>query len=79
MEKGAEEAPRRRARHGPFARSPTQAPIDARARIIAILCKATDPRAAEFVRCTGQLVQVELEALHPDDLRGLYEAVLADY
>jgi hypothetical protein len=43
------------------------------------LGKATDPRAADFVRRTGRLVQVELEALDPDDLRGLYEAVLADY
>ncbi|MGH9288184.1 MAG: hypothetical protein ACRD0V_07845, partial [Acidimicrobiales bacterium] len=43
------------------------------------LGKATDPRAADFVRRTGLLVQVELEALDPDDLRGLYDDVLADY
>ena len=34
-------------------------------------------RAADFVRRTGPLVQVELEALDPDDLLGLYEAVLS--
>jgi hypothetical protein len=40
------------------------------------LGKADDPRAADFVARHGQLVQVELEALDPDDLRGLYEAAL---
>jgi hypothetical protein len=41
--------------------------------------KARDPRAADFVARHGRLVQVELEALDPDDLRGLYEEALADF
>jgi hypothetical protein len=43
------------------------------------LGKASDPRAADFVARHGRLVQVELEALDPDDLRGLYDAALGDY
>jgi hypothetical protein len=43
------------------------------------LGKAKDPRAADFIARHGRLIQVELEALDPDDLRGLYEATLADY
>jgi hypothetical protein len=44
-----------------------------------MLGKATDPRAARFALKHGRLVQVELEALDPDDLRGLYEDALADF
>jgi hypothetical protein len=43
------------------------------------LGKADDPRAADFVAKHGELVQVELEALDPDDLRGLYEDALAEF
>ena len=43
------------------------------------LGKADDPRAADFVARHGELVQVELEALDPDDLHGLYEDALADF
>jgi hypothetical protein len=39
--------------------------------------KATDSRAAGFVRTHGGLVQVEVDALPPDVLRGLYAAELA--
>jgi hypothetical protein len=38
------------------------------------LGKASDSRAAAFVAKYGRLVQVELDALPPEDLRGLYEA-----
>ena len=38
--------------------------------------KATDTRAASFVARHGQLVQVELDALPPDVLRGLYQAAI---
>lgn len=41
--------------------------------------KATDSRAAGFVERHGRLVQVELDALPPDELRRLYEAAIADY
>jgi hypothetical protein len=34
--------------------------------------KQTDSRAAGFVERHGRLIQVEVEALAPDDLRGLY-------
>jgi hypothetical protein len=44
-----------------------------------MLGKANDPRAADFVAKHGQLVQVELEALDPDDLRALYEGALAPH
>ena len=38
--------------------------------------KATDSRAGAFVARHGELVQVELDALDPDDLRALFtEAV----
>jgi hypothetical protein len=43
------------------------------------LGKADDPRATEFLARHGELVQVELEALDPDDLRALYEDALADF
>jgi hypothetical protein len=35
--------------------------------------KASDARAAAFVARHGQLVQVEVEAVRPDTLRGLYQ------
>jgi len=38
--------------------------------------KATDSRSAGFVARHGRLVQVELDALPPDELRGLYEGAL---
>lgn len=41
--------------------------------------KATDSRAGGFVERFGELVQVELDALPPDDLRFLYEAALAPW
>jgi hypothetical protein len=41
--------------------------------------KATDPRANGFVARHGELVQVELEALDPSELRRLYEDALAPY
>jgi hypothetical protein len=41
--------------------------------------KATDSRAASFEARHGELVQVELESLAPEDLRQLYADELADY
>jgi hypothetical protein len=41
--------------------------------------KATDSRAAAFTARHGQLVQVELEALDPTDLRQLYEGALTAF
>lgn len=41
--------------------------------------KATDSRAAAFVQRYGQLVQVELDALAPDVLRGLLEDSLEPF
>jgi hypothetical protein len=41
--------------------------------------KATDPRAATFCVRHGQLVQVEVEALDPVALRGLYQAAIGRY
>lgn len=41
--------------------------------------KATDSRSAAFELRHGRLIQVELEALEPGILRGLYEAAIADY
>ena len=41
--------------------------------------KATDSRASQFVARHGRLVQVELDALDPDALRGLYAAALDEY
>ena len=41
--------------------------------------KETDSRAAAFEARHGRLVQVELDALDPDDLRDLYAAAIADY
>lgn len=41
--------------------------------------KAEDPRASGFVAEHGSLVQVELEALDPNTLRGLYEEALGRY
>jgi hypothetical protein len=38
--------------------------------------KESDPRAAGFVERHGRLVQVEVEALAPDDLRDLFRAVV---
>lgn len=38
--------------------------------------KDTDARAAGFIARHGELVQVELDALDPDDLQGLYQAAL---
>ena len=41
--------------------------------------KATDSRAAGFIARHGELVQVELDALDPDDLRDLYQAAINPY
>jgi hypothetical protein len=41
--------------------------------------KATDTRAAGFVKKYGELVQVELDALPPDILRELYQAEVDRY
>jgi hypothetical protein len=41
--------------------------------------KATDSRAAGFVARHGALVQVELDALDPDDLRRLYQEAIDRY
>jgi hypothetical protein len=41
--------------------------------------KATDSRAAGFVARHGRLVQVELDALAPDDLQALYQAAIDRY
>jgi hypothetical protein len=38
--------------------------------------KTTDSRAAAFVARHGRLVQVELDALAPDDLQALYQAAI---
>lgn len=39
--------------------------------------KATDSRASRFVAEHGQLVQVEVDALEPDDLHRLFDTALA--
>jgi hypothetical protein len=41
--------------------------------------KATDSRAAGFIARHGALVQVELDALDPDDLRRLYQAAISEF
>jgi hypothetical protein len=41
--------------------------------------KETDSRAAAFAARHGQLMQVELDALDPDDLRALYADAIDDY
>ena len=41
--------------------------------------KATDSRAGAFVARHGELVQVELDALDPSDLRSLYQAAVDSY
>ena len=41
--------------------------------------KATDTRASAFIARHGRLVQVELDALPPDTLRGLYQEALDDF
>lgn len=41
--------------------------------------KASDARAAAFVRRHGTLVQVELDALPPDVLRDLYREALDQF
>lgn len=41
--------------------------------------KATDSRADRFVARHGRLVQVELDALPPDTLRGLYQDTLTEW
>lgn len=41
--------------------------------------KATDSRSSAFVSRHGRLVQVELDALPPDVLRGLFEDALAEF
>jgi len=38
--------------------------------------KATDSRAAAFIERHGELVQVELDALDPDDLRALFQSAV---
>lgn len=41
--------------------------------------KASDSRAAGFIERHGELVQVELDALDPDDLRALFQAALGQF
>jgi hypothetical protein len=41
--------------------------------------KESDPRSAGFVAKHGRLVQVELDALDPDVLRGLYQEAIDQY
>jgi hypothetical protein len=41
--------------------------------------KATDSRAAGFIARHGELVQVELDALDPDDLRALFTDAIGRY
>jgi hypothetical protein len=41
--------------------------------------KDTDARAEQFIARHGELRQVELDALDPDDLRGLYQQALDQY
>jgi hypothetical protein len=41
--------------------------------------KSTDSRAARFMARHGQLIQVELDALPPDTLRGLYQDTIDQY
>jgi hypothetical protein len=41
--------------------------------------KATDSRAGSFIARHGELVQVELDALDPNNLRGLYQAAIDRY
>jgi hypothetical protein len=41
--------------------------------------KATDSRAAGFIARHGALVQVELDALDPTDLRSLYQDAIAEF
>lgn len=41
--------------------------------------KAMDPRAKAFTERHGLLVQVELDALPPDDLRRLYQAAINEF
>jgi hypothetical protein len=41
--------------------------------------KETDSRAAAFVARHGRLLQVELDALDPDGLRGLYADAIRDH
>lgn len=43
------------------------------------LGKETDTRAAQFIAKYGELIQVEVDALPPDELRGLYETALSQY
>jgi hypothetical protein len=41
--------------------------------------KRTDTRAAGFIKRHGRLAQVELDALPPDVLRGLYAGALGEH
>jgi len=41
--------------------------------------KETDSRARGFVERHGRLVQVELDALPPDILQGLFEAAIEEF
>lgn len=41
--------------------------------------KRTDSRAGAFIERHGELVQVELDALDPDDLRDLYQRAIDDF
>lgn len=41
--------------------------------------KAADSRSAAFVEKHGELIQVEVDALAPPDLKGLFEAALEPY
>lgn len=44
-----------------------------------LMGKRSDPRAAQFIREQGQLVQVEVDALPPDLLRKLYADLIRPY
>jgi hypothetical protein len=48
-------------------------------RLPPIMGKKSSSRAAAFVARHGRLMQVELDALDPDDLRALYATAIADY
>lgn len=41
--------------------------------------KAADSRSAGFIERHGELMQVELDALDPDDLQALYQAAIDRY
>ena len=43
-----------------------------------VMGKATDTRAAQFIKKHGKLVQVELDAIPPDILRDLYWQAISE-